>query len=308
MKRIIILFSILLCGLKVLGQQEAMYSQYMFNKLGINPAYAGNREVSGVTALFRAQWVGINGAPETKTISYDGLMQNRKVGLGFQAFNYKMGITNLNGGFVSYAYRIIFTGSTLAFGLQGGASKIKADLNSVNLGNTAQDEAFLQNLDEVFINFGAGLFFNTDRFYIGLSSPHLLKNRLRDNNQSTPDGQFTVQDLHIFVTSGYLFNLGHDFILKPSFLFKRIQGSPIQLDLNANLYIMEMFSIGAQYRTNNALAGMAEIQVTPRIRLGYSYERSTTKLVEFNSGTHEIMLRYEFKNNRERLIINPRYF
>lgn len=307
MIRIIIIFFILLCGHRVLGQQEAIYSQYMFNKLAINPAYAGSREASSATALFRAQWVGINGAPETKTIAFDGLMHNRKVGLGFQAFNYKMGITNLNGGFVSYAYRISFTSSTLAFGLQGGASQIKADLNSVNLGNSAQDQAFLQNVDEVFINFGAGMYFNTDRFYFGLSSPQLLKNRLRDNNQSTPDGKFTVQDLHIFVTSGYLLPLGNDFILKPSFLFKRIKGSPMQLDLNTNLYIKEIFSIGAQYRTNNALAGLAEIQVTSQIRMGYSYQRSTTKLVEFNTGTHEIMLRYEFKNNRER-VINPRYF
>lgn len=307
MRRILMLFFGLLCGLRAMGQQEAMYSQYMFNKLSINPAYAGNREVSGITALFRAQWVGINGAPETKTISYDGLMPNKKVGLGFQAFNYKMGITNLNGGFVSYAYRINFVRSTLAFGLQGGASQIKADLNSVNLRNPNPDEAFLNNLNEVFINFGAGLFFNTERFYFGLSSPHLLKNRLRDNNQSTADGQFTAQEPHIFVTSGYLFNLSDDFILKPSFLFKRIHGSPVELDLNTNLYIMEIFSIGAQYRTKNALAGMAEIQITPQIRMGYSYERSTTRLVEFNSGTHEIMLRFEFKNNNERLI-NPRYF
>lgn len=306
MKRLsVLLFAMILGNLNVMAQQEAMYSQYMFNKLSINPAYAGSREVSGVTALFRTQWVGIDGAPETKTISYDGLMPNERVGFGFQAFNYKMGITNLNGGFISYAYRIKFASSTLAFGLQGGASQIKADLNSVNLGNTTPDEAFLQNLNEVFISFGAGLYFNTERFYIGLSSPHLLQNRLRDNNQSTQDGQFNVQDIHVFFTSGYLLNLGDDFILKPSFLLKRIHGSPMELDLNTNLHIMEIFSIGAQYRSNSALAGLAEIQVTPGIRVGYSYERSTTKLVEFNSGSHEIMLHFEFGNKRE--AANPRY-
>lgn len=307
MKRVsILLFAMILGSFDLMAQQEAMYAQYMFNKLSINPAYAGSREVSGVTALFRTQWVGIDGAPETKTISYDGLLPNSKVGLGIQAFNYKMGITNLNGGFVSYAYRINFLNSALAFGLQGGAAHIRADLNSVNLGNTTPDEAFLQNLNEVYVNFGAGLYFNTERFYIGLSSPHLLQNRLRDNNPSTPDGQFNLQDVHVFLNSGYLLDLGDDFILKPSFLLKRIQGSPIQLDLNTNLYIMDMFSIGAQYRTNNALAGTAEIQVTPGIRVGYLYERSTTKLVEFNSGSHEIMLRFVFANKKG--VTNPRYF
>ena len=135
MRRICIILSVLLSSLNVLGQQDAMYSQYMFNTLAINPAYAGSRDMLSATAMLRSQWVGIAGAPETQTISFDMPLRNKKIGLGVQAFNDNIGITNLNGGFVSYAYRILMEKSTLAFGLQGGASHFKADFSSVNLGN-----------------------------------------------------------------------------------------------------------------------------------------------------------------------------
>lgn len=306
MIRISILLLGLLSSLSVLGQQEAMYSQYMFNKLAINPAYAGSRDRSSATALFRSQWVGIKGAPETKTISFDMPLRNKKLGLGVQAFNYNMGITNLNGGFVSYAYRIFMEDHTLAFGLQGGASHIKADLSSVNLGNQNTDLAFLQNIDQVQLNFGAGIYYNTDRFYFGVSIPHLLKNTF-NNSEVYNNGQITREYLHFFISSGYVFRLDEDFKLKPSFLFKGIQGAPIQLDLNTNLWIKDVFSVGVQYRTSADIAVMGEVQINPHIRMGYSYDRTISKLVKFNSGSHELMLRYEFDFKKEKTV-SAKYF
>lgn len=307
MNRIIILISLICLSLNAAAQQDAIYSQYMFNKLAINPAYAGSREVFNATAMYRNQWVGIKGAPKIKTISVDGALRNEKLGIGFQTFNYKMGVSSLTGGFTSYSYRIFFPNSTLAFGLQAGATNLKSDLTSVKLGEQVPDEAFLQNINEVFLNFGAGVYFTTERFFLGLASPHLLKNRLRDMDPGSPDGQFTTQDLHIFLTSGYMFDLGGEFILKPSFLVKQIQGSPIQVDLNANLYITEVFAIGAQYRNNTAIAGMLELQLTPNVRMGYSYDKSITRLTQFNSGSHEIMLRFKFDSKKANLFY-PRYF
>lgn len=299
MKRIIILFSLILCQLSVLSQQDAMYSQYLFNKLAINPAYAGSRGISSASALFRTQWVGIKGAPVTKTVSYDGPMRNKKIGLGIQAFNYQMGITNLNGAFASYSYRLNFSASTLAFGLQVGASHIKADLNSVNLGSQGQDQAFSQNINEVFLNFGTGAYYNTEKFYVGFSVPHLLRNRLRTDYDETSDGLVSRQHLNVFLTSGYEFRLGEDFKLTPSFLLRGMQGSPARLDLNANMWIKDQFSVGLQYRISEAIGAILEVNITPQISTGYSYDRSITKLIELNSGSHEIMLRYKFKLKKE---------
>ncbi len=294
MKKIGILLSVLLSSLGAMGQQEALYSQYMFNKLAINPAYAGSRDSLFATALYRTQWVGLKGAPETKTISLDGSFRNSKLGFGVQVFNYNIGITNLNGGSLSYAYRIFMENSTLAFGLQGGATHIKADLNSVNLGNETPDRAFLQNLDQVLWNFGAGIYYNTERFYVGFSTPHLLNKRQNLNSDQNTNDLSSRQYVHLFVSSGYIFDLGEDFKIKPSVLFKGIQGSPIQIDINTSLYIKELLSVGLQYRTSAAIAAMMEFKITPRVRMGYSYDRSTTKLANFNSGSHELMLGYGF--------------
>jgi len=312
MKRIGIILSVLLSSLSVLGQQDAMYSQYIFNTLAINPAYAGSRDILSATALLRNQWVGIEGAPKTQTISFDMPLSNKKMGLGVQGFNDKVGITNLSGSFVSAAYRIFMERSTLAFGLQGGVSHFKADLNSVNLDTQGGvDLAFRQNINQVLLNFGAGMYFNTDRFYLGVSLPHLLAalpiNNTLDNNSVVTNGLVTRKYLHLFVASGYVFNLGEDFKIKPSFLFKEIQGAPMQLDFNTNLWIKDVFAVGVQYRTNTAIAAMLEVQINPQIRMGYSYDRSVTKLANFNSGSHEIMLRYEFSFQKDG-VLSPRYF
>ena len=307
MKRIIGILSLVLSSFSVLGQQDAMYSQYMFNTLAINPAYAGSRDILSATALLRSQWVGMEGAPETQTISFDTPLRNKRLGLGVQVFNDHMGITNLRGGFASLAYRIFMERSTLAFGLQGGASNMKADFNSVDLGNPGIDQAFLQNLDEGLVNFGTGVYFNTDKFYIGVSVPHLLNNTLNTNSDVVSNGVVPRQFLHLFVASGYVFNLGEDFKLKPSFLFKGIQGAPVQVDLNTNLWIKETFSVGVQYRTKSAVAAMMEVQISPQIRMGYSYDRSVTKLANFTSGSHEVMLRYEFSFQKDK-VLSPRYF
>jgi type IX secretion system PorP/SprF family membrane protein len=198
--------------------------------------------------------------------------------------------------------------STLAFGLQGGASHFKADFTSVNLGSQGGvDAAFLQNIDDILLNFGAGIYFNTDRFYFGASIPHLLNNTLTANTVLVTNGLVARQYLHLFIASGYVFNLGDDFKIKPSFLFKGVRGAPLQLDLNTNLWIKDVFSVGMQYRTNADVAAMVEIQVNPQIRIGYSYDRSVTKLANFNSGSHEIMLRYEFGFQKDK-VLSPRYF
>ncbi len=292
---------------KLKAQQEAMYSQYMFNTLAINPAYAGSRNVTSATALYRNQWVGIQGAPETITLSIDAPINSKKVGLGLQVFNDKIGITNTTGAFASYAYRIRLNKGTLAFGLQAGASQYRADFQSVSLNSfPSNDPAFSENVNKVLINFGAGVYYNTDRFYMGFSSPQILNNKLSDFTVQNSN-VYSGQALHLFFATGYVFPLGDVLALKPSVLIKGVKGAPIEADLNATLWINDVIAFGLQYRTEADVAAMVEVQASPQFRIGYSYDRSLTKLVQYNSGSHEIMLRYEFGFKKGK-IISPRYF
>lgn len=307
MKKYILLLFVMYLAVAAKAQQEAMYSQYMFNTMAINPAYAGSRGTTSATALYRSQWVGINGAPETATFSVDAPLNQKKIGLGLQVFSDKIGITKTTGGFASYAYRIRMEEGTLSFGLQAGVSQYQADFTSVALNTGGQNDlAFSQNINKWIMNFGTGIYYNTDRFYVGLSSPQLLNNKL-ENFSVTTNNVFTGQTLHVFLASGYVFSLSDDFKLKPSFLIKGVKGAPIEADINSTLWIKDVFAVGVQYRTKADIAAMVEIQATPQIRLGYAYDRSVTKLVQFNSGSHEIMLRYEFGFEKGKTI-SPRYF
>jgi type IX secretion system PorP/SprF family membrane protein len=310
MKSIKALFIFLLitgAGKSAMAQQEAMYTQYMFNMLAINPAYAGSRNVASVTALYRDQWVGMEGAPRTGTLTLDAPLDDKHLGLGIQVYNDRIGITNTTGGYFSYAYRIRFDQGTLAFGLQGGLSQYRADFTSVAL-NTGSpvDVAFSQNINKMLLNFGTGIYYSTDRFYLGLSSPQLLNNKLSDLTVQE-DNSFAGQHLHVFLATGYVFPVNEDLNFKPSVLLKGVRGAPLEADLNATLWIRDVIAIGAQYRTEASIAGLIELQVSPQFKIGYAYDSSTTKLVQYNSGSHEIMLRYEFGFPKGK-ILSPRYF
>jgi len=291
----------------VKGQQDAMYTQYMFNMMGVNPAYAGSRGILSATAMYRRQWVGLEGAPETATFSFDMATRNEKVGLGIQAFKDRIGITNTNGFYATYAYRIRFEGAgSLAFGLQGGFSNYKADLTKVDL-IEGSDPAFAQNINAILPSFGAGVYYNSDRWYAGFSIPNLVKSYLRKDQIYYQTDVIAKKYLHFFFIAGYVFDLGESFKLKPSTLVKVVKGAPVQLDVNANLWLKDIVSFGVSYRTGDAVSGMLEIQATNQIRIGYAYDHSISNLVKYNQGTHEIMLRYEFGWEKGK-ILSPRYF
>lgn len=301
MKSIIVAFLLLVTGVHAgFAQQDAMYTQYMFNALAINPAYAGNREVWGLTALMRKQWTGIEGAPSTQTLSLDGPVGETNVGLGLQAFNDQIGVSQTTGAFISAAYRIPTNEGSLAFGMQAGLAQYHADFSSVDLGNNGlPDAAFSSNVNELLPNLGAGLSYNSDRFYAGISMPHILNNSL--SAAAADEASSAKQFRHIYLTSGYVFDLANDFKLKPSVLLKAVSGAPLAVDVNANFWIKERFAIGAQYRLHDAYAALLITQITDKLRLGYSYDKTISELSSFNSGSHEIVLRYEFgraRNNR----------
>jgi type IX secretion system PorP/SprF family membrane protein len=290
------------------AQQAAMYTQYMFNALAINPAYAGSRNVISATALYRNQWSGIDGAPKTTTFTVDAPVKDYKIGIGLQVFNDRLGITNTNGVVISSAYRIRMEKATLSFGIQAGVSNFKANFLDVAIDETgtSYDPAFQENVNAFQFNFGTGIYYNSDKFYFGVSVPTLVPNRLSKNSNAQTNNP-SKQEMHLFVSTGYVFDLNSDFKLKPSFLLKGVKGAPLEGDINATLWIKDVLGIGAQYRTNADISGLLEIQVNPQIRFGYAYDYSTTNLSHFNSGSHEIMLRYEFGYVKNK-VVSPRFF
>lgn len=307
--RKMLLICLLAMSGRAMAQQDAMYTQYMFNQLAINPAYAGSRNVLSVTGLVRSQWVGLEGAPQTATISVDTYFPEKKIGLGLQVFNDQLGITKTNGIFGSYAFRIKGDNAAFSMGIQGGVVNYRADFTQVAL-NTGSpyDPAFASKVNLILPNFGFGLYYNTDRFFFGASIPHIFNNQLNDpKSAAATQGLVAKQYLHLFVTTGYVFDLGEDYKLKPSVLFKGVRGAPLELDLNANLWIKDVIGLGVQYRTGASVAGMVELQLSDQFRLGYAYDKTTNPLADFNYGSHELMLRYEFGFEKGK-INGPRYF
>jgi type IX secretion system PorP/SprF family membrane protein len=296
---------LLLTSGSLFAQQEAMYSQYMFNMMAVNPAYAGSREVLSITGLSRAQWVGLEGAPISNTLSLDMPIKDKRVGLGVQVFNDKIGIMSNSGFYGSYAYRIRFEKSTLSFGLQGGFVNFTANYAQVRLSSSLTaipDRAFQENANIMIPSAGAGLFFNNDNYYIGASLPNLL------NTQISSGSQVKVNKYdHLFLMGGYVFNINNDFKLKPSALIKVVSGAPIQLDANVNFWMYDVIALGVSYRTGDAAVAMIELQAAPNFKVGYAYDQSLNALSYFHSGSHELMLRYEFGYTKDK-IITPRYF
>lgn len=302
---IVVLF--LQCG-EMFAQQNALFSQYLFNTLAYNPAYAGSRNVATAAALYRSQWVGIEGAPQTGTFTIDAPFANERLGLGMQIISDKVGITKTAGFVMSGAYRIPINDGSLSFGLQGSLNNYHAGFSTVNLdpSGPVPDQAFTEDVNKTLYNFGSGIYYRNSRYYAGFSVQDFVRNRL--NNDTIAEGDITArQSAHAYLASGYVFPLGFDFNLKTGVLLKGVRGAPLQADFNVTLWIKEAIAIGAEYRTNADIAALMEIKVSPRVSIGYAYDKSVTTLRTFNSGSHEFMLRYEFSFDRDR-ILSPRYF
>ncbi len=286
----------------VYAQQNAMYSQYVFNTLAYNPAYAGSRNVFSATALYRNQWSGIKGAPTTATLTADAPFKGDKIGLGIQLINDELGVTRTSGAALSGAYRITLQNDAkLSFGLQGSISKFAANFTSLDLGSGGNDPIYQQDINKVLYNFGSGIYYSTERLYIGVSVLDMLNNRLGE------DSSVARQSGHAYVATGYVFPLSEDFNLKTAVLLKGVKGAPVQADLNVTLWIKDVLAVGGEYRTSADVSGSMEVRVTPQVRLGYAYDRSTTSLKSFNTGSHEFMIRYVFSFDQNNAL-SPRYF
>jgi type IX secretion system PorP/SprF family membrane protein len=308
MKKILIVLIVALSVVEVAAQQDAMYSQYMFNYLLVNPGYAGSRDVLSVTGMYRKQWLNIDGAPSTLTFSADMPIANEKMGVGLTVFRDKIGIEANTGVYGSYAYRVRLTQrGTLSFGANLGFTQYSADLANVitntNPNPSSPDNAFGGNVREMNPNFGFGMFYSTDKFYLSIALPHILDNKLGDLSGL---GQSLLRR-HYFLGAGFVFPVSPNIKLKPSTLVKIVEGAPIQGDFNLNAWYVDKIGLGISYRTGDAFVAMLEFQATTGLRFGYAYDITTTNLTRYAGGTHEIMVRYEFATLKKK-IVTPRYF
>lgn len=285
------------------AQQDAMYTQYMFNGLVINPAYAGSHNTLSMSALFRKQWVGIDGAPSTQNLSVHSPLGNSRVSMGMVLFHDKIGISDQYGAFSSYSYKIpLNKGNTtfLYFGLQGGYSRYSIKYSDVSATDPTYNGG---DINEFYPNVGAGVYLTSDRFYVGASVPQLLTAK---NMEYT--GPLFQQVYHVFVSAGYVFDLNDNLKLKPNILVKAVEGAPIEMDLNMNLLIKELLWVGVSWRSLDSFDGLVQFQLNERMQLGYSYDfATTTELRRATTGSHEFNLNYRLSFNKKR-IITPRYF
>ena len=285
MKRVWYFLLLVLClGLTSQAQQQVMFTQYMFNGLVLNPAYAGSHESISVTALSRIQWVGIDGAPNTQTFSIHSPIPGKNAGLGAFFVRDNIGVTTQNNFFLSYAYRMQMSRGILSFGLQGGFSNTRVSYDDLGTfdSNLAGSESTFNP------NFGAGLFYSTDRFYAGASVPYIMQNGGNDEGNSLPGDIETEQIQHYYVTTGAVFDLSHLIKLKPSILVKAVTGAPVEFDFNANVLFDEKLWVGVSYRSFDSIDLLLELQLNQQLRLGYAYDFTTSDLRKVNSGSHEI--------------------
>lgn len=286
------------------AQQDPQYTQYMYNTVQINPAYAGSRGVMSVFGLYRTQWVGLDGAPKTANVSINTPLGDSKVGLGVSFNNDQIGAMDENNISIDLSYTIDLSQRfKLSFGVKGTANLLNVDYTKLNIYNP-NDVQFQENIDNQFSpNIGAGLYLHSDRTYFGFSVPNFLTtDRYEDNTVST-----MKQKMNFYLIGGHVFDLSPSLKFKPAFLAKAVAGAPLQVDVTANFLILEKFTVGAAYRWDASVSGLVGFQVTDGLFIGYTYDTDTTKLAHYNSGSHEIFMRFELFSRFNR-ITSPRFF
>lgn len=300
------------CCIAVTAQQEAQFTQYMFNTISVNPAYAGSRGQLTAASLYRSQWVGLPGAPETLTVNIHSPIRESRVGYGLSLINDNIGDGVVNetalDAMVSYTLDVS-RDAKLSFGLNVSGSFLSLDFNNLrNFDQEGQNNPIANqpNISEFNPNFGVGFYYHTDKFYLGLSAPDLINNEAFDNN-----GQnlLSVERVNYFLITGYVFDLNGDLKFKPALLTKAVSGAPLQVDISANFLFNDRFSFGAAYRWDAAVSALAGFQLTDQLMLGVAYDREITELgaTQFNDGSFEVFLRFELLRRFQRTV-SPRFF
>ena len=289
----------------VSAQQDAQYTQYMYNTVSVNPAYAGSRGQISVAALHRSQWIGLEGAPQTQTFNVHSPIGYRGVGLGLSIVNDKIGPTSETNFDIDFSYTIYTsTEGRLSFGLKASANLL--DIRFSELNQYTQDQILQQDIDNrLSPNIGAGIYYHTQKFYAGLSVPRFLETSHFDEASLST----AKEQMNFYFITGYVWDLNSSLKFKPAVLTKVVSGAPLQMDMSVNFMFSEKFMLGGAYRWDAAFSGLAGFQISNKFLIGIAYDREVTELgnAAFNDGSFEVVLRYDFISTKGNLK-SPRFF
>lgn len=299
----LLLGSIVLFLQDMQGQQDSQYSQYMYNTVSINPAYAGNRGMLSAFGMYRNQWVGLEGAPETLNFSINSPIGLKRVGLGLSFISDRIGPSSEDIVTADFSYTIpVFNPETkLSFGLKAGVNMFNLDVNKLDAENPNDVNLISRSITSPVV--GVGFYLHAKKWYFGVSTPNMLETEHYDEIAVST----ASEKMHLYATGGYVFDLNQDIKLKPAFLLKAVAGAPLSVDVSANFKFYERFTLGASYRLDAAVGLLAGFNISENILLGYAYDYDTTPLQRYNSGSHEVFLRFEL-GTRVRNSVNPRFF
>ncbi len=285
------------------AQQDAQFTQYMYNTININPAYAGSRGVMSIFGLHRTQWVGLDGAPVTNAFSLNTPINNSNLGIGLSLVNDRIGPTTDNTISADVSYTIPMSEDyKLSFGIKASGNMFTLDADKLDPQHL--NDPNLQNYNsKLKPNFGAGLYLHSEKLYFGLSVPNFLQETKYNDN----DVAVFQERMNFYAIGGYVFDLSESIKFKPAFLTKVVTGAPLQVDVSGNFLFFDKLMLGAAYRWDAAVSGLAGFQVTDGLFIGYSYDTETTHLRKYNSGSHEIFLRFELFNKVSKMV-SPRFF
>lgn len=281
------------------AQQLPQFTQYMYNTISVNPAYAGSRGTLNATVLHRNQWAGLEGNPRTSTFSVHSPLRNDRVGLGISYINDRLGFESTNYVYGDFSYTVPVNEEVkMSFGLKAGFTNYTLENPDPN------DVFFNSNFNSWNPNFGAGFYIGSNRWYAGISSPRIL-------NTDLNEGEFQALERNsYYAIGGLVLDVSENTKFKPTVITKFTNGAPATYDFTANFLFNEKFWIGASYRVNDAsnFGALMDYQVSKDIRVGYAYDLPTSTIRPYTGGTHEIILIYELRKKQRGPIKSPRYF
>lgn len=299
---ILVVFASLL-SLQLRAQQDPQYTQYMYNTMSVNSAYAGQRDVLSITGLYRTQWVGIDGAPRTLTFGAHSPLPNRRLGLGLNIVSDQLGPAKETNFDINFSYTIpldYFSSTELSFGVKAGFHLLDTDWSKGVF--QFPDRLFNDNLNLFSPTVGAGVYLHSDQWYLGLSVPNFFKTEHYDGIQES----VATERMHFYFIGGYVYDINRNTKLKPTVLIKGVSGAPLIADLSLNALFNDKLTLGLAYRWDDSISGLAGFQIDDSMFIGYAYDLTTTGLGNYNSGSHEIMLRFELFQRGK--ILTPRFF
>jgi len=292
----------MLTGAASFAQQDAQFTQYMYNTININPAYAGSRGALSIFGLHRTQWVGLDGAPVTNALSLNTPINDSNLGVGLSFINDRIGPTSENTISADISYTVQTSEDyKLSFGLKATGNFFNLDVTKLDA--KQQNDPNLVNFNKFTPNLGAGIYYHSDKSYIGFSVPNILQTNRYDDNQVA----IFKERMNFYLIAGHVFDLSSEIKFKPALLTKVVTGAPLQVDVSGNFMFYDKFVLGVAYRWDAAVSGLAGFQVSDGLYVGYGYDMETTRLRKYNSGSHEVFLRYELFNNYNK-IVSPRFF